>query len=270
MKVRNKVLVVTGGGNGIGQQVVLEALRRGAKVAAVDIRQEGLDTTAALADAGDRLATYRVDITDRGAVEGLVGQVEATFGAVDGTINVAGIMQPMVRIKDLDYETMGRLVNINLWGTIHIVKSFLPTLLERPEAHITNVSSMGGYLPVPGQSIYGATKAAVKLMTEGLYAELLDTNVGVSVVFPGSIDTDIATNSGVDIGMTEEEIAEAKATRRLTSPEEAATIILDGIESNELHVYVGRDAKMMSLANRAAPKRAIHLIFNQMKEFLER
>ncbi|HRD39265.1 MAG TPA: SDR family NAD(P)-dependent oxidoreductase, partial [Bacteroidia bacterium] len=71
-------------------------------------------------------------------------------------------------------------------------KSFLPHLLKRPEAHIVNISSMGGFLPVPGQSIYGATKAAVKLLTEGLRSELLDTNVRVTLIFPGAIGTNIA------------------------------------------------------------------------------
>lgn len=269
MKVNDKVLVVTGGGNGIGRQVVLEALRRGARVAAVDIRQESLDETAALAEAGDRLATFVVDITDRPAVEGLVGQVVDRFGSVDGTVNVAGIIQPFVKLAELDYDDIGRVVNVNLWGTIHVVKAFLPVLLERPVAHLANVSSMGGFLPVPGQTIYGATKAAVKLMTEGLYAELLDTNVGVSVVFPGAVSTDIGVNSGVDMGMSEEEMAEAAANRRTTSPEDAAATILDGIESNDLHIYVGNDSKMMNLANRLAPKRATHLIYNQMKDLLK-
>ncbi len=269
MKLENKTLVVTGGGNGIGRQVVLEALRRGARVAAVDIRQESLDETTALADAGDRLATFVVDITDRAAVERLAGQVVDRFGSVDGTVNVAGIIQPFVRLADLDYEDIERVVNVNLWGTVHVIKAFLPLLLARPEAHVTNVSSMGGFLPVPGQTIYGATKAAVKLMSEGLYAELLETDVGVSVVFPGAVSTDIGANSGVDMGMSEEEMAEAAANRKSTSPEEAAEIILDGIESDRLHIYVGGDSKMMNLANRVAPKRATHLIYSQMKDLLD-
>ena len=81
-------------------------------------------------------------------------------------------------VEDLDYATIERVLNVNLMGTIYLVKAFLPHLKARPEAHIANVSSMGGFLPVPGQVMYGASKAAVKLLTEGLYAELLDTNVG--------------------------------------------------------------------------------------------
>ena len=266
MNISGKVLVVTGGGNGIGRQVVLEALRRGARVAAIDIRDESLAETAGIAVAGDRLATFVVDITDRDATAALPDQVMAAHGAVDGLVNVAGIIQPFVKLNDLDYGTIERVINVNMYGTIHMVKAFLPVLLERPVAHIANVSSMGGFLPVPGQTIYGASKAAVKLMTEGLYAELLDTKVGVSVIMPGAVATEITANSGVDIPGGEEMAQDSRI--KTTSPEDAARIILDGIESNELHIFVGRDAKTMNLMTRVSPKRATHLIYRQMKQLL--
>lgn len=264
MKVANKVIVVTGGGNGIGRQVVLEALLRGARAAAVDISQAGLDETAAMAGAGDRLATFVADVTDRGAIEALPTKVTEALGPPDGVINVAGIIQPFVVLNDLDYDAIGRVVNVNFWGTVHVVKAFLPGLLERPVAHLANVSSMGGFLPVPGQTIYGATKAAVKLMTEGLYAELLETTVGVSVIMPGAVATDISVNSGVVI---EAGSAEG-SSRRMTSAEDAARIILDGIEDDKLYIHVGRDSLMMSILKRVAPKRATHLIQRQMKDLL--
>jgi short-subunit dehydrogenase len=182
-------------------------------------------------------------------------------------INNAGIIQPFVKLNDLDFATIDRVMNVNFYGTLNMVKAFLPLLLERPEGHITNVSSMGGFLPVPGQTIYGASKAAVKLMTEGLYAELLDTNVGVSVVMPGGVGTNITANSGVDLpgGM---DLDEAASSRRVTAPDEAARIILDGIESDRLHILVGRDALMMNLANRLAPRASTHMITRQMKGLL--
>lgn len=267
MKVRGKVTVVTGGGNGIGRQVVLELLRRGAQVAAVDIRRESLDDTVEAAGAGDRLATFPTDITDRASTEALPGAVTARFGAVDGVINVAGIIQPFVPMKDLDFASIDRVVNVNLYGTINVVKAFLPYLLDRPVAHLANVSSMGGFLPVPGQTIYGATKAAVKLMTEGLYAELLDTNVGVTVIMPGAVATEITANSGVEVPAAAADQAGSFPT---TAPEDAAKIIIDGIEKDRLHVYVGKDSMMMGVLNRAAPKQATHLIQRQMKRLLDR
>jgi short-subunit dehydrogenase len=97
----------------------------------------------------------------------------------------------------LPYDAIERVLNVNLYGVIYMTKAFLPHLLTRPEAHIVNVSSMGGFFPVPGQSLYGASKAAVKLLTEGLYSELIDTNVRVTAVFPGAIATNISQNSGL-------------------------------------------------------------------------
>ncbi|MFP3913531.1 MAG: SDR family NAD(P)-dependent oxidoreductase [Actinomycetota bacterium] len=265
MDVANKVMVVTGGGNGIGREVVLELLRRQARVAAVDIRPESLDETAQLAEAGDRLATFAADITRREAVEALPGQVISAHGAVDGVINVAGIIQPFVKLNDLDYEAIQRVIDVNLYGTIHVVKSFLPQLLQRPVAHVANVSSMGGFLPVPGQTIYGASKAAVKLLTEGLYAELLDTKVAVTLIFPGAVGTDITAHSGVEApaGASEEQ-----GRMRTTPADEAARIILDGMEKDRFHVFVGRDARTMNLLTRLVPRQATHLIQRQMKSLL--
>ncbi len=265
MDFKGKVVVVTGGGNGIGRQVVLELLLRGARVAAVDMREESLEETIGLANSGDRLVTFPVDVTDRIATMALPEQVISAHGVVDALINVAGIIQPFVKLNELDYQTIERVINVNLYGTIHMVKAFLPHLLERPIAHVACVSSMGGFLPVPGQTVYGASKAAVKLMTEGLYAELLDTNVGVSVIMPGAVGTEITANSGVDIPNLDS-VDQSKI--RTTSPEDAARIILDGIESDHLHIYVGRDARLMSLMTKVAPKRATHLIYRQMKDLL--
>jgi len=157
-------------------------------------------------------------------------------------------------------------IGVNLYGTIHMVEALLPLLLQRPEAHIANVSSMGGFLPVPGQTIYGASEADVKLMTEGLYAELLDTNVEVSVIFPGAVATEITSNSGVAIpgGAS----AAEESNFPTTSPDDAARIILDGIEDDQFHIYVGHDARLMNLANRVAPRRSTHLIYRQMKDLL--
>ena len=265
MKVRDKVIVVTGAGSGMGREVALELLRRGARVAAVDVRPEGLEGTAALVDVGEGLSTHVLDITDRVAIGALPDVVIAAHGTVDGLINNAGIIQPFVNVEDLDFDTIERVLDINLMGTLNMVKAFLPYLRRRPEAHLANVSSMGGFLPVPGQSIYGASKAAVKLLTEGLYAELLDTNVGVSVIMPGAVATSITENSGVTIpGMDEE----AASSARTTSAPDAARIILDGIEADKLHIFVGRDSRLMNIASRVAPRRATHMIQKKMKELM--
>lgn len=266
MKVQNKVVVVTGGGNGIGRELVLNLLARGASVAAVDINESTLQETVELSGGNqDRITTHVVNVTDRGAVEALPDQIISQHGAVDGLINNAGIIQPFVRLNDLDYGPIERVMNVNFYGTLYMTKAFLPYLLTRPEAHITNISSMGGFLPVPGQTIYGASKAAVKLLTEGLSSELLSTNVRVSVVFPGAIGTNIAANSGLGASL---EMESAQGENRTLAPSKAAQIIVDGIERDRYRILVGSDAALMDFLSRLSPKRAAGFIYRQMKSLL--
>jgi NAD(P)-dependent dehydrogenase (short-subunit alcohol dehydrogenase family) len=267
MKVQNKVIVVTGGGSGMGRELTLNLLNKGAKVFAIDINEVTLQETVQLA--GDKkinLATAVLNITDKAAVEALPAKVIEKFGAVDGIINNAGIIQPFVRFKDLGMDAIERVLNVNLYGPIYMTKAFLPHLLTRPVAHIANTSSMGGYLPVPGQTIYGASKAAIKLLTEGLYAELLDTNVKVTVIYPGAIATNITTNSGVSIPGQTQTAEQSKI--KVLSADKAAEIIVNAIENDSYSVFVGSDAKFMDLIRRLNPKMATKFIYNQMKSLL--
>ena len=98
--------------------------------------------------------------------------------------------------------------------------------------------------------------------------ELLETNVGVSVVMPGAVATDITTNSGIDLPEGAADSSE-QSQFPTTSPERAAEIIVDGIEADRLHVYIGRDARFFSLASRTAPRRGAQLISRQMKDLLD-
>lgn len=266
MKVQDKVIVVTGGGSGMGRELVLHLLTKGARVAAVDINETTLRETAALAaNHADVLSLHVLNITDKAAVEALPAEVIARHGAVDGIINNAGIIQPFVRLNDLGYDSIQRVLDVNLYGTLYMIKAFLPHLLGRPVAHIVNTSSMGGFLPVPGQTIYGASKAAVKLLTEGLYAELLNTNVSVTVVFPGAIGTNIAANSGIEIKVSPEM---QKSAARVLPADKAAQIIVEAIEQDRYSVFVGQDAKFMDLMYRLNPQRAARFIYKQMKSLL--
>lgn len=168
MKLENKVVVVTGAGNGMGRELVLQLLRRRASVAALDINDQTLRETASLAaERAASLATFTANITDRAAVEALPRAVMDRFGDVDGLINCAGIIQPFVRLTELDYAPIDRVFDVNWRGALYPTKTFLPALLERPEAHIVNISSMGGFLPVPGQTAYGASKAASSCSPKG-------------------------------------------------------------------------------------------------------
>jgi short-subunit dehydrogenase len=266
MKIQGKVIVVTGGGSGMGRGLVLDLLNRGARIIAIDINPMALEETASLAaNNRESLSTIVLDITNREAVEEASHKMIHQFGVVDGLINNAGIIQPFVRINDLDYQVIERVMNVNFFGTLYMTKNFLPHLLTRPEAHIVNISSMGGFLPVPGQSVYGAAKAAVKLMTEALRSELADSNVKVTVVFPGAVKTNILVNSGL---VDKSEPKTEGHSNRILQAGKAAQLIIEGMEKNRYRVLVGKDAKLMDFIYRLNPKFASKFIYSMMKSKL--
>ncbi|NLF49458.1 MAG: SDR family oxidoreductase [Acholeplasmataceae bacterium] len=264
MKVKDKVIAVTGGGNGIGRELVLQLLAKGARVAAVDLSEKALNETLKLSgESKSKLSVHLLDITDRLAVEALPEDIIKIHGHVDGILNNAGIIQPFIPVNDLDYNQIQKVMDVNFYGVLYMVKTFLPILKKRPIAHIVNISSMGGFLPVPGQSVYGASKAAVKLLTEGLHGELKDTNIKVTVVFPGGVGTNIMKNSGVN--MDEKKMNEKKASYKMLTPAKAAALIIQGMEKNRYRLCVGSDSRFMDFFYRLSPKRAAGLIAKKLE-----
>ena len=266
MDLRDKVVVVTGAGSGMGRQIAFELTRRGSKVALVDFRAETLKETADLiAGLNGVSSSHILDVSDADAVTKLPAAVTKSLGEPDVLINNAGIIQPFVKVNELSMKDAMHVMNVNFTGPLMLTKAFLPGLLTRPEAHILNVSSMGAYAPVPGQSVYGASKAAIKLFTEGLRSELLNTKVGVTVVFPGAIETNIAANSGM-ADMTAEGSESSFPT---TKADVAAKLMVDAIANNTPRVVIGKDAKTMDFLSRLNPLYAAKLIYKQMASLLK-
>lgn len=264
MKINDKVIVVTGGGNGMGRELVLNLLSKGAKVIAADMNVKALEETKNLAEELKMsLLTVETNITDSQSVQNLLKRCIDGFGRIDGVINNAGIIQPFMKVMDTDYSIIERVFNVNLFGTINMIKVFLPKLVNQKESFLVNVSSMGGFLPVAGQAFYGASKAAVKLLSEALATELRDSGVNVITIVPGGLNTNIKVHSGIQsTGSAQKE--DSSKTKAL-SPSIAAEIIVSAIEENKQLVFVGKDAKLMNLLYRFSPKMAINMIHNKMK-----
>lgn len=262
MRVANKVIIVTGAGSGIGRELTVELLKRQANVACIDINQQSLLETKRIAEVGeDRLKTIVLDITDKVKVDSLPELVIAHFGSIDGVINNAGIIQPFKPVSDLSFEEINRVFNVNFFGTVYLTKALLPFLLQRPVAHIANIASMGGFLAVPGQTIYGAAKAAVKIFTEGLYVELRDSNVNVTVVFPGAIATNITENSGLGTPK-----ARGDSKLKPLAAGRAAEIIIAAIEKDRFRVTVGKDATILDFLYRFSPRYTTNFVQKKMAE----
>jgi short-subunit dehydrogenase len=266
MKIKDKVFVVTGAGSGVGRELTKQLVSGGAKVAMVDINLPGMEETASIAGK-EFVSIHPANIADRSSVEKLPEDILNKHGKVDGLINNAGIIQPFVDILDLEYEGIERIMNVNFYGTLYMTKTFLPFLLEQEEGHIVNISSMGGFIPFPGQTMYSASKAAVKILTEGLFAELRDTNVGVTVVHPGAIDTNIMSNSGVQ-SRHAADASKTGQTIKMLSPHKAAGMIIHAIEKNQYRLVIGTDAKMLDVLYRIYPKKAVTMIEKQMSDIV--
>ncbi len=242
----DKVVVVTGAGSGIGRALALDLAARGSLLALSDVDDHGLAETVDLVKAvGAReLRSDHLDVADREAFAAYAAAVAEQFGRVNVVINNAGVALAG-NLDDLTYDDMDWIVGINFWGVVHGTKEFLPHLIASGDGHVVNLSSLFGLISMPGQSLYNATKYAVRGMTEALREEMLIAGhpVGVTSVHPGGIKTAIARNSRV----SEQEDKDATATffdeklARMT-PERAAEIIIRGILRNQARVLVGLDA----------------------------
>jgi short-subunit dehydrogenase len=257
MEVRNKKIIVTGAASGIGYALVKELLAMGAIVNALDINEANL-TKLKVELNNKNLTTYVVDIANKASLNKFKDNYFKANQSVDILINNAGIIQPFVNVEDLTDEDINRVMNINFFGPLNLTRLFLNDLKKQKEAYIVNVSSMGGFFPFPKQTIYGASKAAVKLFTEGLYAECLDTSVKVMVVFPGAIATNITANSNVKVKAT-------NSNYKMTSASVAADTIINGIIKNKFKLYVGSDAKFMQFLYNFNAQKAIKMINDKMK-----
>ncbi len=264
MEVKNKKVIVTGAGSGIGRELSIQLVEKGAYVLGLDINEKTLKETKKLVSKPDRFKFRQLDMGSRESLNRFKNEYFDYYDELDIIINNAGIIQPFVNVGELEAGEIDKVMDINFTGPVKLIKLFLDELLARPEAYIVNVSSMGGFFPFPGQTIYGASKAALKLFTEGLYSELLDTNVKVSVVFPGAIATNITKNSGAETAVEKrDEEAEAKF-KALPAPE-AARLILKGMEKEKLQIYVGGDSKFMYGLYKFNPQWAIKFISKKMK-----
>lgn len=187
----NKVVLITGGGRGIGLATAIAFRKLGAKVAIGDIDLE-LAQQAAIKVQG--FGGY-LDVRVQNSFHEFIEQIEKALGPVDILVNNAGIM-PMGAMIDESPAITDAQIDINLRGVIHGMKAVLPKMLQRQTGHIVNVASLAGKYPIPGASIYCATKFAVVGLTASMQQELRDTPIGVSAVLPSKVLTELSSGTG--------------------------------------------------------------------------
>lgn len=270
--VRGKIAAITGAGSGIGRALAVELSRRGASVAISDIDDAGLEETAAKLDGPVHTAV--VDTGDRDAVFAWADEVVGRFGAAHQIYNNAGIAfnGSVLDTAWADYE---RVLAVNFAGVVHGTQAFLPHAIASGDGAVVNVSSLNGFLAQPDMSQYCSSKFAVRGFTESLRAEMLLAGhpVRVSVVHPGGVATAIADNAArvaeaAGHVLTPEHHARTRIYREKLlklPPQDAARIIVDGVERGRMRIRVGRDAVAIDLLTRLAPTAA-----NKVAVMLER
>ena len=190
---RGRVAVITGGASGIGLAVAERLLERGMRLVLADVDEPKLrDVEARLTEAGAEVTGVVCDTAEESSVTDLAETALSRYGAAHLLFNNAGI----AGVGDAwsgDMSLWKRVVDINLYGVVHGIRSFLPIMTEQGIGHIVNTASMAGLVAVPGVAPYNATKSAVVAISEGLFLELGSTGspVGVSVLCPGFVKTDL-------------------------------------------------------------------------------
>jgi NAD(P)-dependent dehydrogenase (short-subunit alcohol dehydrogenase family) len=190
--LNGKVAFVTGGASGIGLGMVQSFLAAGMKVAISDIEQAALDQVKdELAESNAEVIYLKVDVTDRDAMEQAARETEAAFGKVHVVCNNAGVAVTG-KVHRMDYKDWDWVMGVNLDGVINGVQTFVNRMMEHGEGgHFVNTASMAGVMPISSGSIYTTGKYAVVGMSEVMRRDLAKYNIGVSVLCPGGVNTNV-------------------------------------------------------------------------------
>lgn len=265
MTISNKsVAVITGAASGIGRALAVRLAReRIAGIAISDVNREGLSETASLAEPfGVPVSSHVIDVSKLEEVQRFANEVVDRHGYVTHLVNNAGVGL-LGTFEQISLEDFRWLMDINFWGVVYGCKVFLPILSQQERAHIVNLSSVFGFIAPEEQSAYCSSKFAVRGFTESLRHEMAGSNVVVSAVHPGGIKTNIARNSRLGENTPKEWKEQgAKFFDRVarTTPDEAASVIVEGIRSEEPRILIGSDAHLISLFSRVFPKRYLRVV----------
>jgi NAD(P)-dependent dehydrogenase (short-subunit alcohol dehydrogenase family) len=248
------VAVVTGAGSGIGRALAHRFAGAGMRVMLADIDGAAVEGVAAeLTESGAEVAARRVDVAEAEQVEALAEATLKRFGQVNVICNNAGISSGGL-CWEIPLEDWRWTIDVNLYGVIHGIRSFVPRIIESGGGHVVNTASMAGLVAAPGMSPYNATKHAVVGISETLFYELEGSapGVGVSVLCPGWVNTNIldaGRNRQERYGPVAELPEEAAGMRSLVAeliragldPAEVAELVFRSIGERRFWVFTHED-----------------------------
>jgi NAD(P)-dependent dehydrogenase (short-subunit alcohol dehydrogenase family) len=268
--VENRAVLITGTSTGIGRTTALHLERLGFTVFA-GVRREK-DADALRQNSGGRLEPVIIDMTDAGSIKKACEIVSASFGhtGLFGLVNNAGA--PLGGpLEFLVLDSVENVFQVNLFGHIRVIQSFLP-LLRKQKGRIVNIGSIGGIFPAPLSAPYGASKGAMHTLTHALRRELAPQGVKVSLVIPGNVRTEIWAKTAEMTGTVTSDIEHCygelmrgmnetakRMASRGTAPESVARVVADALTRKEpkAQYIVGLDARLQVIASVLLPHRLL-------------
>lgn len=225
-----RIVAITGGGRGIGRATAAALIAQGARVAIGDI-EAGLAAQTA-AELGNGTLGLALDVTERSSFESFLAEVESRLGPLDVLINNAGIMPVGPFVSETD-ATADRMLDVNLRGVIIGSKLALQRFLPRGRGHLVNVASVAGKGGFPGGATYCATKHAVVGLSEAIRAEVRGTAIGVSIVMPVVVNTELGSGLNRTRGV------------KVIEPEDVAGAIVEALQTGRVDVFVPRNIGLL-------------------------
>jgi NADP-dependent 3-hydroxy acid dehydrogenase YdfG len=190
ISLKDRIVFITGASSGIGEATAKAFAAEGAKLILTARRKDRLDKLAA--SLGVPCLTLKLDVTDRKAVEAAVAGLPAEWQAIDVLVNNAGVAKGAAKYQDYKLDDVDAMVDANIKGVLYCTRLIMPGMIARNRGHIINMGSVAGHYAYQNGTVYCATKAAVKSMTEALKQDLLGTPVRVTSVDPGLVETEFS------------------------------------------------------------------------------
>jgi len=254
-QMQDKVVVITGGSDGIGKALVELYLNRGAKVATCARNYQKLYQLQS-ANTGKPLFIHATDVSKEIDCKGFIDAVIKEFGAIDILINNAGVSMRAL-VHDVDFDTIRRVMDINFWGTVYCTKFALDHIIKN-KGTIVGVSSIAGYRGLPGRSGYSASKYAVNGWLEALRTELLESGTNVMWVCPGFTSSNIRNAALNSKGESQGESSMDESA--MMSSEECAVHIANAIQKRKRTLVLTFTGKRAVFMNKFFPALADKLV----------
>ncbi|MEM8996615.1 MAG: SDR family NAD(P)-dependent oxidoreductase [Acidobacteriota bacterium] len=249
---RDSVVLITGAASGIGTALATAAAERGAAVIVTDLDGGGAERVAeGLRKKGFASDSRPLDVTDRSAFKAVVDDVVTSRGRIDFLFNNAGI-GVTGEARDLSPDAWDRVIDVNLKGVIHGIQAAYPHMVDRGSGHIANTACVAGLVPFPMTSAYCASKHAVVGLSTSLRAEASSLGVGVSVICPGLVATNMFDH--IEYYAVDKATLIQPVERAMVSPERCASQVLRGVERNRAVITVNAHAGLVWWLYRHAPR----------------